>query len=1420
MNRIYQGRVSKVEIPGDKENPWQPLPNWQDILWHHHELFQDAVNYYTLALAAMAAGVKGDDKQAHALRGWAAKVNETWQSASRKAETFDGPQKRLARILKISDDECSFEKAAASALQFSRASAEQRGSALLQLLSDKGDLNQICVSRLPWLATASGKFTATSKADASSQEAKRQRAVRQFHLMSKADAVEKAADLDLDLFLTQPSNKSVEGANAAQLLRDYFAKASKKFSELKSVADAVEKFIISVTDSLKIPSPGRKPSGLYPLAAIFKFFPRPETLAAFLAATKSLAEAKDKELVSDAVAESRVGDQPHFDYFTNLALVSGDADGERDTRAVWFEFDLAAFIEAIKAPRRYFEDTIKREAAADNFRKQIAAMEGRGHEASGGEDDGEPLPGFEGDSRIDLLKIIVQDKLKWIAEAEGDADEAGPKEYAIRERTVRGFGEIKRRWHTADEAGEATEKRLLEILAAEQTAHRDDFGSATLYQQLAKPEFHPVWREEGKQPWHADDPLAAWLKYKELQSDLADKERAIRFTPAHPEHSPRFFIFPKKSEAQAKTTKNRPAKPGLLSRHDPGQLSFTGGVVVKTDRGLVPSVVRIHYAAPRICRDQLRVSGDINLYEAPWLQPMMSALGLDKAPDKVNFSNCRITLQPTSKNDIQLTFPVEVNTEKIKAAVAREKTWEKQFNLFPDGENFYNASLRWPHEKQPSKPPVPWYDQVNSFSCVATDLGQRDAGAFGRLLVGSGGDLAKRPSRFIGATGNKNWRAALARSGMFRLPGEDAKVWRAMSKLDNRNNDDSGDPFDFREELWGERGRPARGWEADETAELMQKLEVPPEDKELTMLPDDWRKLLSFPEQNDKLLVAMRRYQSRIERLHRWCFFLKGDNKQQDTAWKEVQDCEDTRLISSGQRDQAKKRDPRLLVKLESDLQERLKVAPNFLVRITNRILPLRGRSWHWENHSKSTDENILHHLTQRGPSLDSKEKPVWLRGQRGLSLERIEQIEELRKRFQSLNQTQRRHIGGKPPIRRDESVPDPCHDLLDKLDNLKEQRVNQTAHMILAEALGLKLAPPPADKKTLRQQKDQHGVYEKILDKSSKWIGPVDFIIIEDLSRYRASQGRAPRENSRLMKWCHRAVRDKLKQLCEVFGLPVLETPAAYSSRFCSRSGVPGFRAVEIAPGFENNAPWSWIKKKTDDQAKPTIEAGYIDELVRQIAEAQKIPTASGNAPSKPRTLFAPLAGGPIFVPVSDSANDAELAPALAQADINAAINLALRAVADPKLWPIHPRLRSQREGGDKTGKGKKSKPKQETPKAETAGKLLTREKRKFGETGKPLIVHRAPTAKPDDTRQPNFFADLAGLDSIAEKLAAKNPHDFSWLKKEWTSAEIEGEPNTPRLLHGKSFWGTVKSYQWERIRKINNDRIAAWKEKGNPMP
>lgn len=1424
MNRIYQGKVTAVEILDGTDElgqpTWRKLNDWQAALWQHHQSFQDAVNYYTLALAAMAGGVEGNSPQANALRGWSAQVKDTWSRANRRAETFDGPQTRLASILGLKTEHSDFEAAANRVLRSSCATPEQRAAAVEQFFADKGDLNVICVARLPWFATATGKLSATSKTEASSQEAKRQQVVRSFHQWPDDTALERAAALDLGLFLTKPPKDFAVGENAKQMLNDYFVKGLKKFPELQPVAAAFNEFVANQMDALRIPSPGRKPSGLYPLAAVFRYFPTPETLRVFRAATKTLAEAKDKALVADAVAESRVADQPHFDYFTNLAFVSG-RDAERpDTRAVWFEFDLAAFIEAVKAPRRYFEDTLKREATADSLRQQISAMENRGREASNADEESEPLHGFDGDERINLLKRIVQDKLRWVAETEVGSGETDSKEYEIRERTVRGFGEIKRRWRAAVAAGEIREARLLEILAEEQAAHRDDFGSATLYQQLAKPEFHPIWRSEGTQPWHADDPLTAWLQYKELKADLADKERAIRFTPAHPKYSPRFFIFPKKSEAQQKGTKNRMLRPGLHSRHEPGQLCFTCGIILQTSQGLTPTVVRAHYAAPRLCRDHLRSNGDTNLYEAPWLQPMMEALGLHKSPERVNFANCRITLQPITEANIQLTFPVEVNSDKIKAQVSREAVWDKQFNLFPDGKQFYNASLRWPHEKQPAKPPVPWFEQVNEFRCLATDLGQRDAGAFARLLVVSGSAADMQPSRFIGETGGKHWRAALERTGLLRLPGEDAEIWRERSSKDEENPGDSGKPFDFREELWGERGRPARDWEAGDTAELMRLLEFSTEEAALSLLPENWRSSLSFPEQNDKLLVAMRRYQSRISRLHRWCCFLKGDEKQQQTAWDEMAGCDDTRLISAEQSAGMKKRDPRLVAELESQLRQRLHLVPTLLVRIANRILPLRGRSWHWEKHPTSKPENTLHQLTQNGLKLDSRDRPVWLRGQRGLSMERIEQVAELRKRFQSLNQTLRRKIGGKAPASRDESVPDPCPDILEKLENLKEQRANQTAHMILAQALGLRLAPPPADKKALRRQRDQHGSYEKIQSKSGEWIAPVDFIIIEDLSRYRASQGRAPRENSRLMKWCHREVRNKLKQLCEVFGLPLVETPAAYSSRFCSRSGVPGFRATEIAPGFEYNSPWSWLKEKKDERGQPTAEAAHIHELIEQMTQAQKIPTRSGKPVVKPRTLFAPLAGGPVFIPAVDSGKTGELPPRLAQADINAAINLALRAIANPKLWAIHPRLRSQRDAGHKSEKTRKQQTKQDASQSPTeAAKLLTREKRKFGDIVRSLTVTRPAGTCPDDNRQPNFFADLAGLHELSEGLAGKNPREHGWLTKEWTSAEIPDESPHPPLIHGKSFWGTVKAVQWQRIRAINVARLAGWRNQGDTI-
>jgi hypothetical protein len=45
MNRIYQGRVTRVEILNGKNTEPKPLADWPNKLWRHNELDHDAVNY-------------------------------------------------------------------------------------------------------------------------------------------------------------------------------------------------------------------------------------------------------------------------------------------------------------------------------------------------------------------------------------------------------------------------------------------------------------------------------------------------------------------------------------------------------------------------------------------------------------------------------------------------------------------------------------------------------------------------------------------------------------------------------------------------------------------------------------------------------------------------------------------------------------------------------------------------------------------------------------------------------------------------------------------------------------------------------------------------------------------------------------------------------------------------------------------------------------------------------------------------------------------------------------------------------------------------------------------------------------------------------------------------------------------------------
>jgi hypothetical protein len=374
------------------------------------------------------------------------------------------------------------------------------------------------------------------------------------------------------------------------------------------------------------------------------------------------------------------------------------------------------------------------------------------------------------------------------------------------------------------------------------------------------------------------------------------------------------------------------------------------------------------------------------------------------------------------------------------------------------------------------------------------------------------------------------------------------------------------------------------------------------------------------------------------------------------------------------------------------------------------------------------------------------------LAGQRGISFERIDQIEELRRRFLSLNRVLQRELGAPPKSGRelrDDPVPDCCPDILAKLDRIKEQRVNQTAHLIVAQALGVRLRAHQVPK-IERMERDLHGEYEIMPDRK-----PVDFIVLEDLSKYLISQARGPGENVRLMKWCHRQVTAKVKELCEPFGIPVLETPAAYSSKFCSRTGVAGFRAVEVT--FRDRLSFPWSKRLEENLVE-------VAELFKWLGIANV-----GRENKPPRCLLAPLSLGPLFVPLQSEAP-------IIQADINAAINLGLRALAAPNAHEIHVRIRSEvKDGQFHVRAGSK------------------REKARWG--NKPPAIELLDANQRDalarEGGHPNFFVD-SGRVATFDK------------------AEVKGL--LLPVASGRGMWKSVRDAEWKRCHEINLERMRHW--------
>jgi hypothetical protein len=1303
MNRIYQGRVTSVEIycPGSKENPWQPFDpdpqkaraKWETALWQHHELFQDAVNYYTLALVALGQGLP----DRHPINQLRDRMAEAWESFPKKTVT-------PARNLRVSvcpwlglDQSASFGDALDRIAPPSSAQREVRCLAVALLAEKARTLKPQKCANSYW-----GRFCDCLQKepnwDYSGEELARKAAAGDWiDSLWSADACHYIESLAKSLKLSSlvkcdPAAPEIRENEGRTLLADAIShlsgivdgtkndtKPAKRTNDwLRQNKDYVEAFLnanagkISSISKDRLITEKARGGGIdinkTHAAALLKAFPAEFTLAYVRAAVpkpkikkqsnkegneqpslwKSL-EIRIREMGDDPIRLARVGRQPILKAFTAL-----DAWLVGNSKPCWPDFDKCGFEEALKILNQFNRKTEDREKRRLEVEAELKYMMGENPEwrpaKETDEADEREVPILKGDPRYDKLITLLTD-----LDEEG-AERTIGRIYGPTRASLRGFGKLRGEWMDllVNAKGKPNETDLREAVAELQREQKLDMGYTTFFLKLCQSDYWDLWRgdtetearERGANGW-ARSVLHAAANARELAEELHRLKEPIRYTPAEPEFSRRLFMFSDIGGTHgAKQIEAGLVEVSLANRDGSGKYT--------------PSRERIYYSAPRLIRDHLNDGSS-----SRWLQPMMAALGIP-AESLAEFARDRngdpkepaVALMPDfvgrqRKLRMLLNFPVDLDTSKLVSRVGKAALWEKQFNQsFENGQLKQRFHLYWPGME--NAPEQTWWNNATicetGFTSLAIDLGQRRAADFALLHAGASCDSKSFVE--LGEAGGRTWRAKLIACGSLRLPGEDAEVFRDGKK---------------QIELSGKKGRNATCPEYNEAVSLAKKLLHDENPAELQIKAQNWlgdnSTEHSFPKQNDKLinlyLGALSRYRTWLS----WSWRLTARHERDwgktvdevrkvpyYAAWSELAGKE-----ANG--DTVRELQP-LIADAARSLQKLLEGA---LLQIAHRVLPLHAQTWRWIEHGKDPENKPLHLLI--GDGKVPSETP-WLRGQRGLSLGRIEQLENLRRAVLSFNRLLRHEIGVKPDFGSrtlGESLPDPCPELTDKIARVKAERVNQTAHLIIAQALGVRLRSPVFSDEE-RECADVHGEYEVIPGRS-----PVDFIVLEDLARYTTDKSRSRSENSRLMKWCHRAINEKVKLLAEPFGIPVLEVFASYSSRFDARTGAPGFRAAEVEA--EDRVFW---KKTIDKQSLARSVFDALDDL-------------KSNGFNNAR-LVLPQNGGPLFIA---AVKDGQPLLPVRQADINAAVNIGLRAIAGPSCYHAYPRVRLAK-GKSGANKGK----------------------------------------------------------------------------------------------------------------------------------
>ena len=785
MNRIYQGRVTKVETLNGKNAGGQPQELPKSALWQHHELFQDAVNYYLICLLALAGNLCA--KQRELRERMTTKPEEgneeplyVWERFRRRGAWRRGLRDSVAPYLCPSNADASPEDCFAAVLAGNESAGTEGGRKLLdrglRQLLDKCTGSSGCKEAAPVFLPRFCKpsYQGSYGGDISTLERENKAARLPFVLHETAVHADSTA---LDEFrvhsIALPNEKKPKfvGMDAIKKLRG-MVKAWRE-RQPASEPDWVRLETAIARLPIELELPGYSPTSAknevkFRLFAMFFFrhVERSEFTLGLLRATTP--KPKDDERPPDAMAALAGEGNPIrsargqrgfvFRAFTSLACWGGGGNGSPQ----WIQFDFAAFEEALKALHQVDDKAKEREEERNQKLAQHDYQRGKTKKWKGsktGEEEQRP-PVLAGNPRIARLEQLVDVELR----AEYEMSEGVELKYGLHPRTIRGFRDVRKKWNEALEPGQgysgAARDRLWNLLTDYKKENVETIGSPVLFDALVEEANWIIWREPDAatiQQWSkaaklADgaafcaDPLQALTDERELLADIERLQDPIRLTPADPEHSRRQFYF---SDVSDLTKKDR-------LRHD--RCYLDAEIAEKVDAKWTPRWVRIHFGAPRLLRDQLK--SDEEGRESAWQQAMMAALGLKAGLVKkekgklrpASFAECAaVALMPevtaSGERRILLNFPLTLEDDAVARQLGKAARWDA--NQF--GPNFKNSSwLRWSSTPDANARSRPWWESSEPFRCLPVDLGQRDAGAFALLEI-TPGNAPKPQSR-------KAWR--------------------------------------------------------------------------------------------------------------------------------------------------------------------------------------------------------------------------------------------------------------------------------------------------------------------------------------------------------------------------------------------------------------------------------------------------------------------------------------------------------------------------------------------------------------------------------------------------------------------------------------------------------------------------------------